>query len=366
MPTKALPPRPNLTHLKHQAADLLKAHAAKDVAAFQRLREFHPRFRRASDQDIAAASLKTSDAQFALAREYGFRSWPRLKAHIEHAGANLRAPHHERIADPVFRRGVDLIDAGDEAGLRAHLAMHPDVVKRRVLFEGGNYFSNPALLEFVAENPIRHGKLPPNIAAITRLILEAGGDDVASMNETLGLVGSGQVPRECGVQAALIDVLCDAGADPNEGIMAALLHGEFAAADAMLRRGAKLDLPVAAALGRANDVGALLPKANAEERHLAVALAAQHRRAEIMQALLVAGEDPNRYNPVGGHAHCTPLHQAALNGDLATIQVLLDHDARLDMRDILFNAPPVGWAEHAGNTDVADVLRKAAAKREGD
>lgn len=362
MPTKALPPRPSLAHLKHQAVDLLNAHAAHDIAAFQRLREFHPRFRRASDAEIAAASLKTSDAQLAIAREYGFRSWPRLKVRIEQAQPEIRAPHHERIADPVFRRGVDLIDAGDESGLRAHLAMYPDLVKRRVVFEGGNYFGNPALLEFVAENPIRHGKLPPNIVALTRIILEAGGDDPASMNETLGLVASGQVPRACGVQAGLIDVLCEAGADPNAGMAAALLHGEFEAAEALLRRGAKLDLPVAAALGRSDDVRASLADASAEGRHLALALAAQHQRADVMQALLASGEDPNRYNPVGGHAHCTPLHQAALNGDMATIQVLLAHGARLDMRDIMFEAPPAGWAEHAGHTEIAQFLRDAVAK----
>jgi ankyrin repeat protein len=40
-------------------------------------------------------------------------------------------------------------------------------------------------------------------------------------------------------------------------------------------------------------------------------LAAQHGQVEIVRLLLDAGEDPNRYNPVGGHSHCTPLHQAA-------------------------------------------------------
>jgi hypothetical protein len=37
-------------------------------------------------------------------------------------------------------------------------------------------------------------------------------------------------------------------------------------------------------------------------------------RREIVRLLLDAGEDPNRYNPVGGHSHTTPLHQAAGGG----------------------------------------------------
>ncbi len=50
-----LPDRPNLRHLKDQAKDLLKAGAATSLA----------------------------DAQFQIARLYGFASWPKLKAHVE-------------------------------------------------------------------------------------------------------------------------------------------------------------------------------------------------------------------------------------------------------------------------------------------
>src|ERR1700691_2182064 len=50
-----LPDRPTLRHLKDQAKDLLKAGAAPSLA----------------------------DAQFQVARLYGFASWPKLKAHID-------------------------------------------------------------------------------------------------------------------------------------------------------------------------------------------------------------------------------------------------------------------------------------------
>jgi ankyrin repeat protein len=55
MPTQPLPERPNLRHLKDQAKDLLKSGAAESIA----------------------------DAQFKIARQYGFASWPKLKAHVE-------------------------------------------------------------------------------------------------------------------------------------------------------------------------------------------------------------------------------------------------------------------------------------------
>jgi len=82
-------------------------------------------------------------------------------------------PYHERIGDPVFRRAVDLIDSGDVDGLRSHLTNHPALVAQRVTFEPG-YFEHPSLLEFVAENPIRHGRLPPNIVDVARTVLDAG------------------------------------------------------------------------------------------------------------------------------------------------------------------------------------------------
>src|SRR6266436_1050240 len=52
---RPLADRPNLRHLKDQAKDLLKAGRATSLA----------------------------DAQFQIARLYGFASWPKLKAHVE-------------------------------------------------------------------------------------------------------------------------------------------------------------------------------------------------------------------------------------------------------------------------------------------
>ena len=52
---RPLPERPNLRHLKDQAKDLLKTGAAASI----------------------------TDAQFKVARLYGFASWPKLKAHVD-------------------------------------------------------------------------------------------------------------------------------------------------------------------------------------------------------------------------------------------------------------------------------------------
>jgi ankyrin repeat protein len=213
--------------------------------------------------------------------------------------------------------------------------------------------------EFAAENPIRHGKLPANIVDVVKVMLDAGAkNDRAAMNETLGLVCSGRVPRECRVQGPLIDLLCSYGADPNAAMGPALPHGEFEAVDALIRNGARVDLVVAATLGRIDDARRTLPSANAEDRHRALALAAQFGHTEIARLLLDAGEDPNRYNPMGNHSHSTPLHQAAVAGHFETVRLSIERGARIDLKDAWFDGTPRGWAEYAGKKEVAEYLRE--------
>jgi hypothetical protein len=365
MPVKHLPSNPNLDHLKYQAKDLLKGHAGRAPGVAQRIREFHQHFNRATDTAIFDAKLSLSDAQLTIAREYGFPSWTRLKRHIEKPTLSdrLNLPHHERIEDTTFRRAVELLDAGEVSGLREHLARHPMLAHQRVVFEGGNYFRNPTLLEFAAENPVRHGTLPPNIVKVATVILDAGVEQFA-LNETLMLVATGSVPRECRVQLPLIDLLCDRGADPDSAIEATALHGEMEAVNALIRRGARVNLPVAAALGHIEDFRLLLPGADSRDRHLALALGSQFGHVEIFRLLLDAGEDPNRYNPVGGHSHTTPLHQAAGKGYKELVLILVERGARLDLKDILWQGTPADWARHAGKTEIEEYLRAQEKERE--
>jgi hypothetical protein len=61
LPARTLPERPDLDQLKRQAKELLAE-----------LREREP-----------GKEFALHDAQFQLAREYGFDSWPKLKAYVE-------------------------------------------------------------------------------------------------------------------------------------------------------------------------------------------------------------------------------------------------------------------------------------------
>lgn len=71
MPTRRLPVRPDLTQLRNQAKDLLRAVRIGDLAAVAEFNEHHP-----SPPSPDAAKL--ADAQLALARSYQAPSWNRL------------------------------------------------------------------------------------------------------------------------------------------------------------------------------------------------------------------------------------------------------------------------------------------------
>ncbi|MBC8647630.1 MAG: hypothetical protein H7X85_10730, partial [Thermoanaerobaculia bacterium] len=164
----------------------------------------------------------------------------------------------EGIADPLFREAVGAIDAGDVAGLERLLAVHPRLVRDRLEY-GWGYFRNPYLLWFVAENPVRNGKLPANIAEVTRTILHAAESEGAEtyqeqIDYALALVCSGRVPRESGLQRQLIDVLVDSGARPDGALLPALAHREIAAVERLLERGAALTLPTAVCTRRMADI----------------------------------------------------------------------------------------------------------------
>ncbi len=268
-------------------------------------------------------------------------------------------PLHEKIGDAAFRKAVDLMDAGDVAGLKAHLDTHPSLPSKRIRIEDHAYFGTPSLIEFIAENPVRRDRMPDNVVDVVRLLLEYGAEADA-VQGTLVLVSSGRVARESGHQASLIAVLCAAGADPNGAMITALGHGELGAATALAEAGAQRTLPFAAAFDDVEAAQDLMNGATPDARHQAIALAAQLGASNTLRLLLAAGEDPNRYNPPNCHAHTTPLHQAVFYGHLDCVRLLVETGAETSLRDRAHDATPLDWARHAGHDDIAAYLVREA------
>ena len=79
--TEPLSEKPSLEFLKKKAKETVRAHREGDAAVCSVLRKLR-RFRESSDEDILSQDLSLRDVQFAIAMQYGFESWMKLRKHI--------------------------------------------------------------------------------------------------------------------------------------------------------------------------------------------------------------------------------------------------------------------------------------------
>src|SRR6266436_1742476 len=157
MEAKPLPARPSLEQYKKQAKELVKVFRAVQsrkspdseavhseeaysgamrLGAVQRVKQHHPRFADLPDDEIAGTKFALADAQFVIAREHGFESWPRFAEHVEELAS---ASFASSVSDPV----AALIEAacapraawhssGTLERAEAILAAHPQVATANI------------------------------------------------------------------------------------------------------------------------------------------------------------------------------------------------------------------------------------------
>ncbi|HKR08991.1 MAG TPA: ankyrin repeat domain-containing protein [Gemmatimonadaceae bacterium] len=262
--------------------------------------------------------------------------------------------------DTSFREAVGAIDAGDTERLEHLITANPALVRERLASPGpwlrdkvgkslDGFFQRPYLLWFVAEDPVRNGTLPENIAAVARAIIDAARhDNQANLQEqldyALSLVSWSWIARERGVQLDLIDALVDAGAALDLNQNNALVNGNFAAAEHLVKRGATLTLAVALCLGWWNDVDRLLPTVNDKQKQFAFVLAALHGKSDALRRMIAAGADLNA--PGALYSHGTPLHHAVSSGSLEAVKVLVEAGANVNAVDTAWSGTPLGWAQY--------------------
>jgi peptide-methionine (S)-S-oxide reductase len=266
---------------------------------------------------------------------------------------------------------VSAIDTGDLATLDRLIRANPLLVCERLESPGSwlrdivvdaldGFFRRPYLLWFVAEDPVRTGRLPTNAADVARAIVDAARREGApslqeQLDYALKLVSWSWIARQSGVQNALLDVLLDAGASPDGAPNEALVNGHIAAAEHLVRRGAPLTLASALVLGRWSDADRLLATATDEQKQFAVVLSALNGNAEALRRMIHAGADVNGRS-AHLYPHATPLHHAVSAGSLESVQVLVEAGADTTARDTAWSGTPLGWAEyyieqqHGGST----------------
>lgn len=274
------------------------------------------------------------------------------------------------LLDSAFREAVAAIDAGDVAEVKRLVATNPALVRERLAAPGpwlrdavggavDGFFQRPYLLWFVAEDPVRNGRLPENVAAVARTIIDAARHQgVANLQEQLDyaltLVSWSWIARECGVQLALIDVLVDAGATPDGNPANALVNGNVAAAEHLVKRGAPVTLETALCLELWDDVDRLVASASPAQKQFALVLSALNGKPDAVERMVRAGADVNEPS-ADLYAHGSPLHHAVSSGSLDAVRVLVEAGADLARQDLAWGGTPLGWAEHyLGETKSGD------------
>ena len=348
MPSRDLPARPNLEHLKKQAKSLLDAAKARDREALGRFAVL-PSLSGESAAEIGASDLALHDAQSVIAREHGFPSWNALREEVEvralsfdaaegefircaTGGAAGRAERllarHPRLASATLHTALVL---GDAAAVETRLRARPELARR----PGGPQNWEPLL--YVCHTSMHKG-VPARLAglvAIARGLCALG----ANPNAEYHWNWHPELPRTalwgavCAVgHLPLAEVLLEAGANPTDGVTAHISGGggNLDALELLHRHGLNVNgIPggvpplVHMMLWADNPAGA--------------------------RWLLEHGADANL---AWGDAGETPLHVAARRWDVAMVERLVEHGADVSRRRA-DGATPHTLAELHGNPDIA-------------
>jgi ankyrin repeat protein len=389
-----LPPRPNLEQYKKLAKDFQHACKSADASAIrdwtvrwvetlaklrgleitaeirrqlQREAEgIERRWHKLKKIDERAARCSLTDAQFFIAREHGFASWPKFAKHLESL-ARANSPTSK------FESAVDAIVDGDLATLQKLLNDDPDLVRARSTRE-----HRSTLLHYVSANGVEdfRQKTPDNIVEMTRLLLAAGADVNAESDAyggrstTLGLTATSVHPETAGVQLALLELLIEHGAaidgpDGRSAVNGCLGNGRGKAADFLAAHGARLDPEGAAGVGRLdvvesffNDDGSLRPPVTLSQMQAGFAWACEFGRTDVVEFLLERGIDVRTTAELLGGA--TGLHWAAFEGHADIVRLLLKHGAPVDVKDRRHDGTPLEWALYGWTNSPPKAARTGA------
>lgn len=349
MPFRQLPAHPHLDHLKGQARALRRAFDAGEAQAVARVRAVLG----------AQETLKLTEAQRVVAREYGFPSWARLRAHVQAARgvAEAVAAFLDALDEQDAARAGEVLRAepraataslhvaaalGLEEEVRRQLREHPEQVRVRA----GRSPSEPLL--WLCASPF-HGGSPARdrgLVASARALLEAGADPDTRSGGAFELPALYFVTgvREA---TAVARLLLEAGANPDDGESAhhAAQMGHLRALELLREFGADLDY----------DAAAYTPLTFVLESSAPASASA----AQGVRWLLEHGADPNLASGPSGE---TALHIATRRGfDPEMLRLLLAHGADPASRRADGRTP---WtlARRGGFDPLAAVLEAAGAE----
>jgi len=339
-----LPARPSLDHLRREARDLLRAAQAGDPAAADRIR-------------AVSAAPTLASAQLAVAREYGFASWARLKAEVDARTTDL-ARQAAAFCEASIRdwtgRAARMLAAnpdlaaysfatavilGDADRVRAEITRDPGLATRVDARTGWTPLHAACASQWNRLDPAR----TDGLAAVARLLLDAGADPNGRAPGRLGR-GGGWTPLRCAVAGAtnppIVALLLERGAVPDD-------HDLYLAGF-----GGDDHESLRLMLSHAADVAGMA------EMALAAPLSLDD--AEGVRLLLEAGADPRRYADDDGAPGSAAWEAVQSDCSVELLELLLAHGAEPDRpgRD---GRSPYTLARIQGRADLADLLRRYGA-----
>jgi hypothetical protein len=339
-----LPARPNLDHLRREARDLLRAAQAGDSAAAGRVRAL-------------SAQPNLASAQLAVAREYGFASWARLKAAVEARNTDL-ARQAEMFCEASIRdwtgRAARMLAAnpelagynfatavvlGDADRVRAEIAQDPGLATRVDARTGWTALHAACASQWNRLDPARVGGL----AAVARLLLDAGADPVGRVPGRPGR-GCPWTPLRCAVAGAtnapIVALLLERGAVPDD-------HDLYLAGF-----GGDDHDSLRLMLAHATDVAGVAK--------MALAAPISQDDTEGVRLLLEAGADPRRYADDDGRPASAAYEAVRSECSAELLELLLTRGAEPGRRG-RDRRSPYTLARVQGRADLADLLRRYGA-----
>ena len=346
MPT--LPLYPDLDQLRHQAKDLLRAAQSGDTDSIFRVR-------------AVSDTLTLAAAQLALAREYGFASWPGLKEEVEARTLELAEKADEFCQASIngnIRRAAHMLEEtptiGDYSFATAVVLGNADRVRaelQRDLTLATRPDPRTGWTALHAACSSRWHQLEParadDLAAVARLLLDAGADPLGQTPRRARR-GGGMRPLRCVIAVSnsgpsnrqVVELLLDRGAVPDDHdlYLAGFAHDRHQLLAALLTHQPQVS----------------------EIAEQALAAPISNRDTESARLLLRAGADPRRYRDDDGRP--TPIVWAAVQAGCGSdfLELLLSHQADPDEPGS-DERTPYQLATAAGRTEIAALLRRHGA-----
>jgi uncharacterized protein len=362
-----LPGRPSLEQLRKQAKELLRDYRAADSSALARLQNTKPGIS-APDGPRPAA---LADAQFAIAREYGFESWPKLKHHVfvTQRPADFHEPTWGRATWDFFMA----IYEGHQDRVREMLRDDPSLARAEYAYLQPLHYAVKAgrtdtieLLLSAGANPLAEGWSGRPLgddtplarardreqADIVRLLEEAAArplPDVPPRRESPpDARGELEVAMsQCGHRGDTSGALRLLEEHPHlayAGLYEAVHQGHTKLARLLLERGADPTKPWRWSCW-------LTP--------LMHSLRHARPNYEMASMLMDHGITADDANGMG----MTTLHILVGLGTTSAAAWLLDRGADINRRDLEFDSTPLAWAARVGRAEMVELLLARGALR---